>query len=58
MAEMLTIQVRSFKVGFEIFTSQIQLKNISLKIWYKHAYLVTYLHKYTFFYNNFKIYTI
>ena len=29
MDEILTIQVRSFKVGFEIFTSKIQFKNRS-----------------------------
>ena len=27
MDEIWTIQVRSFKVGFELFTSQIQFKN-------------------------------
>ena len=32
MDEILTIQVRSFKVGFEIFKSQIQFKNSSRDI--------------------------
>ena len=58
MDEILTIQVRSFKVGFEIFTSQIQFK-IALKICCKMPiHLTRFDTLYTFFYNNFKIYTI